>query len=104
MYPKSRTDHQHINSCRKTSCTGADADSTVTVMVTGSWQRLLSKAAYNTETLHDKMTLEAYLMERFGPEAPEVPHHVRVFEVGLGVALLGVDEGRKLQTQEQKVG
>lgn len=42
-------------------------------------------------------------MERFGPKAPEVPHHVRVFEVGLGVALLGVDEGRELWTQEENM-
>ena len=31
-------------------------------------------------------------MNGFGGEAPEVPHHVGVFAVGLRVSLLGVDE------------
>lgn len=35
-------------------------------------------------------------MQTLRPQAPEVPHHVGVFHVGLGVALLGVDEGREL--------
>lgn len=35
-------------------------------------------------------------MQTLRPQAPEVPHHVRVFHVGLGIALLGVDEGREL--------
>lgn len=38
----------------------------------------------------------SYLMQTLRPQAPEVPHHVGVFHVGLGVALLGVDEGREL--------
>lgn len=39
----------------------------------------------------------SYLMQTLRPQAPEVPHHVRVFHVGLRVTLLGVDEGRELQ-------
>lgn len=43
-------------------------------------------------------------MQTLWPQAPEVPHHVRVFHVGLGVALLRVDEGRELQiAQESRV-
>lgn len=39
-----------------------------------------------------------YLMQTLRPQAPEVPHHVRVFHVGLGVPLLRVDEGRELHS------
>lgn len=35
-------------------------------------------------------------MQTLGPQTPEVPHHVRVFHVGLGIALLGMDEGWEL--------
>lgn len=35
-------------------------------------------------------------MQTLRPQTPEVPHHVRVFQVGLRIALLGVDEGREL--------
>lgn len=35
-------------------------------------------------------------MQTLWPQAPEVPHHVRVFHVGLRITLLGVDEGREL--------
>lgn len=34
----------------------------------------------------------SYLMQRLRPQAPEVPHHVGVFHVCLGIALLGVDK------------
>ena len=40
-------------------------------------------------------------MQRFRPEAPEVPDHVRVLHVGLWVALLGVDERRELHTHRE---
>lgn len=36
-------------------------------------------------------------MQTLRPQAPEVPHHVGVFHVGLRVTLLAVDEGRELQ-------
>ena len=36
------------------------------------------------------------LVHALGDQAPEVPHHVGAFEVGLRVALLGVDEVREL--------
>lgn len=39
----------------------------------------------------------SYLMQTLRPQAPEVPHHVGVFHVGLRVTLLAVDEGRELQ-------
>ena len=41
-------------------------------------------------------------MQRFRPEAPEVPDHVRVLHVGLRVTLLGVDERRELHTQRER--
>lgn len=37
-------------------------------------------------------------MQTLRPQAPEVPHHVGVFHVGLGIALLGVNEGRELHS------
>lgn len=40
-------------------------------------------------------------MQTLRPQAPEVPHHVRVFHVGLGVPLLRVDEGRELHSAEE---
>lgn len=39
----------------------------------------------------------SYLMQTLRPQAPEVPHHVGVFHMGLGIALLGVDERWELQ-------
>lgn len=42
-----------------------------------------------------------YLMQTLWPQAPEVPHHVRVFHVGLGVTLLRVDEGWKLHSVQK---
>lgn len=42
-----------------------------------------------------------YLMQTLWPQAPEVPHHVRVFHVGLGVTLLRVDEGWKLHSGQK---
>ena len=38
----------------------------------------------------------SYLMQTLRPQTPEVPHHVGVFHVGLGIPHLGVDEGREL--------
>ena len=32
------------------------------------------------------------LMKGFGRERPEIPHHGGGFEIGFGIALLGVDE------------
>lgn len=40
-------------------------------------------------------------MQTLWPQAPEVPDHVRVFHVGLGVPLLRVDEGWKLGGAER---
>lgn len=42
----------------------------------------------------------SYLMQTLRPQAPEVPHHVRVLHVGLRVPLLGVDEGRELHGEK----
>lgn len=40
-------------------------------------------------------------MQTLRPQAPEVPHHVGVFHVGLGIALLGVNEGRELHSAKE---
>lgn len=40
-------------------------------------------------------------MQTLRPQAPEVPHHVRVFHVGLGVTLLCVDEGWELPSVQK---
>lgn len=40
-------------------------------------------------------------MQTLWPQAPKVPHHVRVFHVGLGVTLLRVDEGWKLHSVQK---
>lgn len=39
----------------------------------------------------------ADLVQTLGPQAKEVPQHVRVLHVRLRIALLRVDEGRELQ-------
>lgn len=44
----------------------------------------------------------SYLMQTLRPQAPEVPHHVRVLHVGLWVPLLGMDEGRELHGEKVK--
>ena len=38
-----------------------------------------------------------HLMQRFGRQRPEIPHHGGGFQVGIGAALLGVDEVTELQ-------
>ena len=43
-----------------------------------------------------------HLMQSLRPEAPEVPHHVGVFHVGLRVTLLGVDKRRELQRKTER--
>lgn len=40
-------------------------------------------------------------MQTLRPQAPEVPHHVGVLHVGLGVPLLRVDEGRELHSARE---
>lgn len=42
----------------------------------------------------------SYLMETLRPQTPEVPHHVRVLQVGLRITLLRMDEGWELKAEK----
>lgn len=44
----------------------------------------------------NKVTGEAYLMQRLRPKTPEVPHHVCILQMSLRVPLLAMDEGWEL--------
>lgn len=46
--------------------------------------------------IQNKVTGEAYLMQRLREKTPEVPHHVWILQMSLRVPLLGMDEGWKL--------
>lgn len=69
-------------------------------------KRELKTCCHNTFILiMQKVTGEAYLMQRLRAKTPEVPHHVWILQMSLRVPLLAMDEGRKLicpEVEEEK--
>lgn len=55
--------------------------------------------------IQNKVTGEAYLMQRLRAKTPEVPDHVWILQMSLRVPLLAMDEGWKLicpEVEEKK--